>query len=532
MNRTRKTTRMLLAVSLAGHAGVALADAQPIGATPGVVIQTPSAGVTHITAPDGAIIDYAAFNVGRGETVNFIQPGASSRVLNRVHSATPSQIDGTINANGIVYIVNPSGVIFGPGSVVDAAGIYAAAGSLSNEDFLSGVDRFSGLDGPVTTHGVIRADSIAAFIGREVVNTGTVEVPHGTVVMASGDSVLIGSPLGGLMVQLDVTPRTGEGGVANDGTVNAGRLSLETGDLYALAIAGGGPGTSFRTIEDADTDADNDIDNDDINTALDNFTGPQAPGTAGKFQEDGDTSEDADVDDADLGTLIALYTGPLNPPGPPTPSVADDFELSELLPPIGTVVNLTEADLGVLRDQLGITVRTPAAAERLQKAQARALYNDLNPAGETSANPDGSYTVVSTRLDADVVRQALSVYQQRLAMEGVEPAERSAMIKSAVKETLRGYNEQTAGGEAFNAERFVAYVSQANAGLLDDLGALEALRELTLTMGLSEREKMNSDKVIVQRVQPEGLTYEQMKATLASAASLSRASEAQTPEEG
>src|SRR5690348_8784579 len=37
-----------------------------------------------------AIINWNAFSVGRGDTVNFNQPGTSSATLNRVTGATPS----------------------------------------------------------------------------------------------------------------------------------------------------------------------------------------------------------------------------------------------------------------------------------------------------------------------------------------------------------------------------------------------------------------------------------------------------------
>ena len=124
---THRATRTLLAAAMLCAIGSAQADPQPTGATDGVAFDNPAEGVTNITAPDGAIIDYASFDVATGETVNFIQPGAAARVLNRINSSTPTQINGTVNANGVIYFVNPSGVRFGPDSVVDAAGVYAAS---------------------------------------------------------------------------------------------------------------------------------------------------------------------------------------------------------------------------------------------------------------------------------------------------------------------------------------------------------------------------------------------------------------------
>ena len=427
-----RPTRLLLAAALSLSAGIACADIQPTGATDGVAFNNPSANVTNITAPDNAIIDYAAFNIAGNQTVNFIQPSSAARVLNRINSNTPTQIDGTLNANGIIYLVNPAGVTFGANSVVDAASIYAAAGSLSNSDFLNGIDRFNNVTGDIAQHGTINASTIAALIGRNVHNTGTICVPNGTAILASGDSVLIGSPLGGVMVQVDATPNTGEGSITDDGTVVAEQVSLVSGDLFSLAMAPASESTSseseFRpdvTIADIDTDGDGDIDRDDVRTAFNNFTGPLAPGTGGKTQSQGDTDGDGDVDNTDIATLFIFFTGPITT-APPPDILAGPFDLSdndgvELLPAIGEEVNLTEADLDILRNQLGIAARQPLPGERLEKAQARALYNDLRARTNAAENPDGSLVIANTRLDADVVRQALTVYRERLAAQGVTP---------------------------------------------------------------------------------------------------------------
>lgn len=56
-------------------------------------------------------INWNSFNVNKNETVNFLQPGASSIALNRILSQSGSQILGQINANGHVVLVNPSGIL-------------------------------------------------------------------------------------------------------------------------------------------------------------------------------------------------------------------------------------------------------------------------------------------------------------------------------------------------------------------------------------------------------------------------------------
>ena len=74
---------------------------------------------TVITASNRTIINYSRFNIAGNESVQFVQPGRTSTVLNRINSADPSHIDGRLTANGIVYFVNPAGVVFGANAVVE-----------------------------------------------------------------------------------------------------------------------------------------------------------------------------------------------------------------------------------------------------------------------------------------------------------------------------------------------------------------------------------------------------------------------------
>src|SRR5690606_33698384 len=50
-------------------------------------------------------IDWRAFNVSAGERVVFTQPSVNAMVLNRDFSGSPSQIFGSISANGQVFLL-------------------------------------------------------------------------------------------------------------------------------------------------------------------------------------------------------------------------------------------------------------------------------------------------------------------------------------------------------------------------------------------------------------------------------------------
>jgi filamentous hemagglutinin family protein len=79
-----------------------------------------TANVVINQSTDRAIINWTHFNIGAGETTQFIQPGSSSIALNRVTGGLgPTEILGTLSANGRVFVINRDGILFGPNAVVD-----------------------------------------------------------------------------------------------------------------------------------------------------------------------------------------------------------------------------------------------------------------------------------------------------------------------------------------------------------------------------------------------------------------------------
>jgi len=194
---------------------------------------------TTIKTSHRAIINYQSFNLGSAESVRFVQPNASSKVLNRIQSGMPSTLDGAIYANGNVYFVNPAGIYFGANAVVNVGGIFAAAGSISNEDFLNNVNRFTDLGGEVVNRGVINASSEVHLIGRRVANFGRIVSPDGLITMTAGDDVLLGKRDGRVFARITGDAgANGATGVENHGVVDAGsgRVIAGVGDHFALAL--------------------------------------------------------------------------------------------------------------------------------------------------------------------------------------------------------------------------------------------------------------------------------------------------------
>ncbi len=151
------------------------------------------ATVTVTQSTDRAIINWNTFNIGAGETARFNQPSTSAVTLNRVTGGQgPSQIYGTITANGRVFLINRDGILFGPSAVVDTSGFLATTHDIKNDDFMAGRYVF-GIpgrdDASIVNQGTITAHNagFAALVSPGVRNSGTITANLGTVALASGN---------------------------------------------------------------------------------------------------------------------------------------------------------------------------------------------------------------------------------------------------------------------------------------------------------------------------------------------------------
>ena len=232
----RRTRLGLALIAMAGLAtGVAHANPSEDDASiaAGTAIFDSNGNLLTITTSDMTIIDWLAFNIDFGETVQFIMPDSTSRVLNRIDGATPSEINGTLLANGQLFLVNPSGIVFGENAVVNAGSLYAAAGHISNANFISETYRFTDMQGSVVNRGHLGGDVIA-LLGGQVANMGTISAPEGTVIMAAGRQVLIGTHLGSRFVEIEVPLQEADAGFdAAFGNDNG--VPLAAGDVYSIA---------------------------------------------------------------------------------------------------------------------------------------------------------------------------------------------------------------------------------------------------------------------------------------------------------
>ena len=118
-----------------------IASANPIEGTvtSGNATISSSGNVTNINqSTNKATINWNNFSIASNETVNFNQPSTSSITLNRVVGNEKSVIDGALNANGQVWLLNSNGILFNSNAKINTSGLLATTAQLSDKDFNAG----------------------------------------------------------------------------------------------------------------------------------------------------------------------------------------------------------------------------------------------------------------------------------------------------------------------------------------------------------------------------------------------------------
>ncbi|EBV7996174.1 filamentous hemagglutinin N-terminal domain-containing protein, partial [Salmonella enterica subsp. enterica serovar Pomona] len=178
--------------------------------------------------------NWQSFNIGKNNTVQFVQPDSSSVALNRVTGTSGSQIMGTLKANGQVFILNPNGVLFGKDARVNVAGLVASTKNINTADFMKGQYTLSGEGNPgaqVINQGSLTTTKGGYIVlaGERVSNSGSVSAPSGKVMLAAGKTVTLQLDNGGL------TSVSVDGSVVNALVENRGLISATDGRVYLTA---------------------------------------------------------------------------------------------------------------------------------------------------------------------------------------------------------------------------------------------------------------------------------------------------------
>jgi filamentous hemagglutinin family protein len=224
---------LVLALALAWAGG---AQAQVLPSNPVVVQGTVSIANTPNTLQvtqtgNRALINWSDFSISQNGTVNFITNNPSAVTLNVVIGNLASQIDGVLNSDGHVFLINPNGITFGGNAHVNVAGLLATTLSLQDPDVpIYDFRRGAHPGAAVLNHGQINANGGPVLLaGAAVGNYGTIQGGHIGLV-AADRMVASYDPAAGMSYYIvdavDDAP-LGPGPVlVNTGTLQASQVNL------------------------------------------------------------------------------------------------------------------------------------------------------------------------------------------------------------------------------------------------------------------------------------------------------------------
>ena len=210
-------------------------------------------GSLHIKAADRSIINWESFSISANEITKFIQPDISAAVLNRVVGNSISEIFGRLEANGHVYLINPSGILIGKDAIIDTSSFTASTLDIQDELFLKNKDLI--FKGPskeaVVNYGTIKAATgNVTLLAHFVDNQGTIEAKEGIASIGACQEVIL---------QLDSKDKTfirikkeedSDSSINNSGDITAISVELQTdGNPFSYAIKQEGKITSWGIEE-------------------------------------------------------------------------------------------------------------------------------------------------------------------------------------------------------------------------------------------------------------------------------------------
>ncbi|MCW0391808.1 MBG domain-containing protein [Xanthomonas sacchari] len=187
-----------------------------------------------------AVLNWNSFNVGKDASVVFVQPSSSAVALNLIDASRgASVIDGSLRANGNVFLINSAGILFGNHAQVNVGGLVASSLGLAGDDD-NGYLLARGDHGAasVVNQGSIRAGNGGSvnLVGNHVANRGSISADGGAIRLLSADQVKVTMDAAGAigMQMVAAASQSVDGAAAaveNSGTLraNGGQILLQAG---------------------------------------------------------------------------------------------------------------------------------------------------------------------------------------------------------------------------------------------------------------------------------------------------------------
>lgn len=191
---------------------------------------------------DVATISWSTFDVGKNHVVTFNQD-ATDVAINNIGDSKASDIFGTINANGTVFLSNTNGFVFGVDSVVNTGAFLATTSDITFNEHIELEDNAADSSSITINNGAnISANQqveagYLAFISKNIVTEG---VADSSGLSASGGNILISNDvsstikLAGLNINFPESSFTGASSTnldLTDANIAAERVILTSSGL-------------------------------------------------------------------------------------------------------------------------------------------------------------------------------------------------------------------------------------------------------------------------------------------------------------
>ncbi|QHJ00996.1 filamentous hemagglutinin N-terminal domain-containing protein [Xylophilus rhododendri] len=188
-----------------------------------------------------AILNWQSFSIGALDQVNVVQQAASAVLLNRVTGLQASTIAGKLTSmlagspgttGGSVYLINPNGVTFANGAVVNTGGLLASTMDIDGPDMATRNATF------MTTGTVPNGARAELSFAANGTNSGRVTVEQGASITAVPAA---STGTGGAVTLLGAS-------VSNAGTINADRGSVNLGAAANVTLIVDPVGDGLTTL--------------------------------------------------------------------------------------------------------------------------------------------------------------------------------------------------------------------------------------------------------------------------------------------
>lgn len=233
------STSAVMTVGMLAFTGSALADANnpwaDVSAVTGSITKDLSVSqVNTITQhTDRTVATAGSGDILSNQTVNILQNNSGSLFVLKTTGKDQdgSQIQGALNANGRVMVLDRNGVFFGDSARIDVGGIVASTGDVDNEAVMRGDTKLTLKDfgdasvinnGSITVNG----SGLAALVAPHVANNGIIQARVGKVALASGGESATVDLYGDGLVELTVGGKTGKALAENTGTIEGSTVLM------------------------------------------------------------------------------------------------------------------------------------------------------------------------------------------------------------------------------------------------------------------------------------------------------------------